>query len=139
MIALLVTPAAAAGLADGRARTGGEVVSSTALTGQPPGTATADETKFSGCGGFTVLPASVKNVNLPNGTQIWVTIDFKAVGLITLSRGSGSMTPYNLGRFGVLMDAVRISSSLPDVGAFQQSSSAGVSHDLVVRQPGTPP
>jgi hypothetical protein len=30
------------------------------------------------------------------------------------------MTPYNLGRFGVSMDAVRIFSSLPDVGTFQQ-------------------
>jgi len=62
----------------------------------------------------------VKKVNLPEGTQLWVTLDFFAVGTITLRHGAGSMIPYNLGRFGVSMDAVRIFSSLPDVGPFQQ-------------------
>jgi Putative Ig domain/Abnormal spindle-like microcephaly-assoc'd, ASPM-SPD-2-Hydin len=98
-----------------------EPLSGPSFNGQTPrGTATANETKFSGCGGFSVLSASVKKVNLPNGTQLWVTIDFKPVGIITLKNGSGSMTPYNLGRFGVSMDAVRIFSSLPDVSPFQQ-------------------
>ena len=105
-------------------QTGGkltEALSGPSINGQTPsGTATANETKFSGCGGFTVLSASVKKVNLPNGTQLWVTIDFKPVGTITLKNGSGSMTPYNLGRFGVSMDAIRIFNSLPDVSTFQQ-------------------
>ncbi len=46
--------------------------------------------------------------------SLWVTIDFKPVGTITVSHGSGSMAPYNLGDFGVSMDQVRVFSSLPD-------------------------
>ncbi len=59
-------------------------------------------------------------MNLPDGTQLWVTLDFKPVGTITLKNGSGSMTPYNLGDFGVSMDQVRVFSSLPDISPFQQ-------------------
>ena len=105
-------------------QTGGklkEALSGPVFNGQTPtGTALADETQFSGCGGFSVLSVSVKKVNLPDGTQLWVTLDFNPVGTITLSHGSGSMTPYNLGRFGVSMDQVRVFSSFPDVGTFQQ-------------------
>ena len=105
-------------------QTGGKLterLSGPSFNGQiPNGTATADETQFSGCGGFSVLSVGVKKVNLPEGTQLWVTLDFFAVGTITLRHGAGSMIPYNLGRFGVSMDAVRIFSSLPDVGSFQQ-------------------
>jgi hypothetical protein len=67
----------------------------------------------------------VKNVNLPNGTQLWVSLDGLPVGTITLSRGSGSMTPYNLGRFGVSMDQLKVFSSLPDISTFQQILSGG--------------
>ncbi len=105
-------------------QTGGklkEALSGPSFNGQTPsGTAIADETQFSGCSGFSVLSVGVKKVNLPDGTQLWVTLDFKPVGTITLKNGSGSMTPYNLGDFGVSMDQVRVFSSLPDVGAFQQ-------------------
>ena len=65
------------------------------------------------------MVASVKKVNLPDGTQLWVTMDFKPVGTITLSHGSGSMTPYEIS-FRFSMDGVRIYSSLPDVSPFQQ-------------------
>ena len=105
-------------------QTGGklkEALSGPSFNGQVPnGTALADETQFSGCGGFSVLSVSVKKVNLPDGTQLWVTLDFKPVGVITLRHGSGSMVPYNLGRFGVSMDQVRVFSSFPDVSPFQQ-------------------
>ena len=47
-------------------------------------TALADETQSSRCGGFSILSVSVKRVNLPNGTQLWVTLDFNSVGVITL-------------------------------------------------------
>jgi hypothetical protein len=40
--------------------------------------------------------------------------------MITLSHGSGTMPTYNMGRFGVSMDAVRVYSSLPDISTFQQ-------------------
>ena len=110
-------------------QTGGkpkEALSGPSFNGQTPsGTATVDETKFSGCGGFSVLSTQVTKVNLPDGTKLWVTLDFGPVGTITLSHGSGSMPAYNLGRFGVSRDQIRIYSSLPDVGAFQQILSGG--------------
>lgn len=98
-----------------------ETLSGPSFNGQvPSGTAIADETRFSACGGFSVLSVSVTKVNLPNGARLWVTLDFKPVGTITLNQGSGSMTPYNLGRFGVSRDQIRVYSSLPDLAPFQQ-------------------
>ena len=105
-------------------QTGGtlrETLSGSPIGGKTPrGEAVADETKFSGCGGFSLLAAQVKDVNLPDGTVLWVTLDFKPVGTITPRAGSGTMAQYNMGRFGVSRDAVRVYSSLPDVNAFQQ-------------------
>jgi hypothetical protein len=86
----------------------------------PSGQATADETRFSGCGGFSLLSVSVKNVNLPDGAQLWVTLDFGPVGTITLRGGSGTMPTYNLGRFGVSRDQIRVYGALPDVPGAQQ-------------------
>ncbi len=97
--------------------------SSNGLT--PTGTALANETQFSGCGGFSILSVSVKKVNLPSGTQLWVTLDGFPVGTITLSHGSGSMAPCNLGDFGVSMDQVAVFSTLPDLTPFQQILSGG--------------
>src|SRR4051812_43561780 len=86
----------------------------------PSGQATADETRFSGCGGFSLLAVQVKDVNLPDGTQLWVTLDFGPVGTITLRGGAGTMATYNLGRFGVSNDDVRVYSAPPDVGTSKQ-------------------
>ena len=105
-------------------QTGGtlrEALSGSAIGGQTPsGQASADESQFSGCGGFSVLSVQVKNVKLPDGTRLWVTLDFKAVGTITLRGGSGTMAQYNLGRFGVSRDAVRVYDAPPDVATAQQ-------------------
>jgi hypothetical protein len=105
-------------------QTGGtvrEALSGSALGGQTPsGQATVDESKFSGCGGFSVMTAQVKNVNLPNGTVLWVSLDFKPVGTITLQGGSGTMAQYNLGDSGVSRDSVRVYSALPDIASSQQ-------------------
>jgi len=86
----------------------------------PSGVATADETKFSGCGGFSLLSVQVKNVNLKDGTVLWVTLDFKPVGMIIVSRGSGTMPTDNMGRFGVSRDQVRVYSALPDISTSTQ-------------------
>ncbi|HST46259.1 choice-of-anchor D domain-containing protein [Jatrophihabitans sp.] len=86
----------------------------------PSGTANADESKFSGCGGFSLLSVNVSNVNLADGTQLWVTLDFGPVGVITLKSRTGTMPTYNMGQFGVSRDQIRVYSSLPDNGAFQQ-------------------
>lgn len=93
-----------------------------AINGQTPtGTALVNETQFSGCGGFSTLSVSVKKVNLPDGTQLWATLDGLPVGTITLSRGSGTMATYNLGHFAPGgMDRVTIFNSFPDTSPFQQ-------------------
>jgi putative Ig domain-containing protein/HYDIN/CFA65/VesB family protein len=105
-------------------QTGGtlkESLSGPAFNGRTPsGRATADETQFSGCGGFSLLSVQVNNVNLPDGTQLWVTLDFGPVGTITLQGGSGTMATYNMGRFGVSRDQIRVNSALPDVSGAQQ-------------------
>ena len=105
-------------------QTGGvlkESLSGSAFNGRTPsGQATADETRFSGCGGFSLLSVQVKDVNLPDGTQLWVTLDFGPVGTIVLRGGSGTMATYNMGRFGVSRDQIRVSSALPDMGGAQQ-------------------
>jgi hypothetical protein len=105
-------------------QTGGklrESLSGSAIGGRTPsGEATADESQFSGCGGFSLLSVQVKNVNLPDGTVLWVTLDFGAVGTITLRAGSGTMAQYNMGRFGVSNDDVRVYSALPDISSSRQ-------------------
>lgn len=105
-------------------QTGGtlrESLSGSTLNGKTPsGVATADETKFSGCGGFSLLSVQVKNVNLKDGTVLWVTLDFMPVGMITVSRGSGTMPTDNMGRFGVSFDHVRVYSALPDISTSTQ-------------------
>lgn len=105
-------------------QTGGklkEPLSGPVFNGQTPtGTAFADETQFSGCGGFSVLTVAVKKVNLPAGTRLWVTLDFGPVGTITVNGGAGTMAPYNMGQFGVSRDQVRVYSALPDISTSQQ-------------------
>jgi hypothetical protein len=105
-------------------QTGGvlkEPLSGSSFNGRTPsGQATADETRFSGCGGFSLLSVQVQDVNLPDGTQLWVTLDFGPVGTITLRGGSGTMATYNMGRFGVSNDDVRVYSALPDISTSQQ-------------------
>jgi Abnormal spindle-like microcephaly-assoc'd, ASPM-SPD-2-Hydin len=97
-------------------------LSGPAISGQTPsGTGTSNETKLSGCGGFALFTVQVKNVNLPDGTVLWVTFDGLAVGEINLSRGSGTMPSYNFGDFSVGgFDQVRVFDSLPDASPFQQ-------------------
>lgn len=98
-----------------------ERLSGPAFNGRTPsGSAVSDETRFSGCGGFSLLSAQVKDVNLPDGTVLWVTLDFGPVGTITLRGGSGTMATYNMGRFAVSRDQVRVYSSLPDLPSYQQ-------------------
>jgi Putative Ig domain/Abnormal spindle-like microcephaly-assoc'd, ASPM-SPD-2-Hydin len=105
-------------------QTGGvlkEALSGSSFNGKTPsGQASADETRFSGCGGFSLLSVQVKDVNLPDGSVLWVTLDFKPVGTISLRSGSGTMPTYNMGRFGVSNDDVRVYSALPDISSSQQ-------------------
>jgi hypothetical protein len=62
----------------------------------PSGQGIGDQSQLTACGGFTVIRASVKNVNLPNGTVLWVTLGGEPIGRITLSNGAGTMAPWTL-------------------------------------------
>ncbi|MDQ6617715.1 MAG: hypothetical protein M3083_23920, partial [Actinomycetota bacterium] len=110
-------------------QTGGtltETLTGPAFNGRTPsGQATSDESQFSGCGGFSVLSVQVSNVKLPDGTALWVTLDFKAVGTITLRGGAGTMSRYNMGDFGVSRDQIRVNSALPDIATARQILGGG--------------
>jgi hypothetical protein len=62
----------------------------------PSGQGIGDQSQLTACGGFAVVRASVKNVNLPNGTVVWVTLGGEPIGRITLSGGAGTMAPWTL-------------------------------------------
>jgi len=96
------------------ATTGFGIADGPAFNGQvPSGTASVNETQF-GCGGFSTLSISVKKVNLPDGAQLWATLDGLPVGTITLNHGSGSMATDNLGDFAPGgMDQVAIFQLIP--------------------------
>lgn len=59
------------------------------------------------------LITQVSGVNLPDGTQLWVTEGALPVGMITLSGGSGSMAPYARPPGG----QVRVFTAFPSPGA----------------------
>ena len=86
-----------------------EPLSGPAINGVvPQGQALADMSRFSS-GGSTTLTVQLKNVNLPDGTVVQVTFDFKPVGAITLSHGEGTLAT-SLGHFGVSRDQVRVNN-----------------------------
>ena len=74
----------------------------------PGGEAIADVSQFA-AGGVTTLTVRISGVNLPDGTPLQVTFDFKPIGTITLSRGAGTVVA-NLGHFAVSFDQVRVTS-----------------------------
>jgi hypothetical protein len=68
-----------------------------AIAGQTPsGQGVGDQSQLTACGGFTIIRTSVKNVNLPNGTVLWVTLGGEPIGRITLTGGAGTMAPWTL-------------------------------------------
>jgi len=93
-----VTPVPAAG--DRRcqqAPSEGSTLTATGAIGgvKPSGSAPIDVSHFTACGGYYVINASVKNVNLPDGTVLWVKLSSGGlIGTITLSGGAGSMAPF---------------------------------------------
>jgi hypothetical protein len=87
-----------------------ETLSGAAIGGiVPQGQALADESQFS-TGGSTILTVQIKNVNLPDGTVLPVTLDFTSVGSITLGNREGTMRT-SLGHFGVSRDQVRVNKN----------------------------
>jgi hypothetical protein len=93
----------------GLAGTVKEALSGPAIEGVvPEGEAQADMSQFAS-GGATILTVRIRNVNLPDGTLLQVTLDFTPVGTITLSRREGTLTT-SLGHFGVSRDQVRVNT-----------------------------
>lgn len=91
-----------------------EPLTGAAIAGKvPSGQAVGDESQLTACGGFTTIAASVKDVNEPNGTVLWVSLDFKLIGQITLNGGSGTMKAYDAGDFGLFFDQIRIDDQSP--------------------------
>ena len=63
----------------------------------PSGQGIGDQSQLTACGGFTVIRVSVTNVNLPNGTPLWVTLGGgQVIGRIVLNGGSATMSPWTL-------------------------------------------
>ena len=72
----------------------------------PEGQALADQSQYL-TGGSTILAVQVKNVNLPDGTVLTVSLDFSPVGSITLAKREGTLRT-SLGHFAVSRDQVRV-------------------------------
>ncbi|HXT32265.1 MAG TPA: hypothetical protein VN716_23350 [Vicinamibacterales bacterium] len=84
-----------------------ETLTGAAINGvTPSGEAVADMSMFCS-GGSTSLTVNVRNVNLADGVALQVTIDFKPIGTIALSGGSGRLVT-SLGHFAVSFDQVRV-------------------------------
>src|SRR6476619_2842039 len=84
-----------------------ETLTGAAINGvTPSGEAVADMSKFCS-GGSTSLTVDVRNVKLADGVALQVTIDFKPIGTIALSGGSGRLVT-SLGHFAVSFDQVRV-------------------------------
>jgi hypothetical protein len=94
-----------------------EPLSGPALNGQAPsGTATLTNNDGNeDCA--TSLLTQVSGVNLPDGTQLWITYESVPVGMITLNSGTGSMTPYLRPNTAYGHDKVRIYTSFPSASA----------------------
>lgn len=103
--------ALAAGIA-GPALAGGttvtEKLSGPAIGGiLPEGEARCDESQFLS-GGPSFLTVQVKNLNLPVGTTLTISIDGGPVGTLTLSRMEGTMTT-NIGHHALSHDELTVS------------------------------
>jgi hypothetical protein len=66
-----------------------------AIAGKTPsGQANADQSKLTACGGYVTINVTVKDINLANGTVLWVTLSGRPIGRITISNGSATMPPF---------------------------------------------
>jgi putative Ig domain-containing protein/HYDIN/CFA65/VesB family protein len=73
-------------------------LSGPAIAGKTPtGQAIGDQSKLTACGGFVTINVSVKNVNVPNGTVLWVVMrGGPPIGTLTINNGAATMKPYVL-------------------------------------------
>jgi hypothetical protein len=86
----------------------------------PSGQGIGDQSQLTACGGFTVIRASVKNVNLPNGTALWVTLGGEPIGRVTLSNRAATMQPWTLAIGTLRKQSIGVFTQ-PPTGALAQS------------------
>ena len=80
----------------------------------PSGQGIGDQSQLTACGGFTVIRVSVKNVNLPNGTPLWVTLGGgQVIGRIVLNGGSATMSPWTLAISTLRKQSIQIYTQPP--------------------------
>ena len=61
----------------------------------PSGQGLGDQSQLTACGGYTKITAQVKNVNLPDGSVLWVALSGGGtIGRITLSNHSATMPAF---------------------------------------------
>jgi hypothetical protein len=61
----------------------------------PSGQGLGDQSQLTACGGYTKITAQVKNVNLPDGTVLWVALSGGGtIGRITLTNHSATMPAF---------------------------------------------
>jgi Putative Ig domain/Abnormal spindle-like microcephaly-assoc'd, ASPM-SPD-2-Hydin len=102
-----------------------EALTGPAIAGKTPsGQAAEDESHLTACGGYGTLTASAKDVNLPNGTVLWVYLDDDPIGVITLSGGAGSMKPFII-QFGLSFDQITMVAGPPPVTLTQTTVLSG--------------
>jgi hypothetical protein len=86
----------------------------------PSGQGIGDQSQLTACGGFTIIRATVKNVNLPNGTVLWVTLGGEPIGRLTLSNGAATMQPWTLAISTLRKQAMGVFTQ-PPTGTLAQS------------------
>lgn len=79
----------------------------------PAGQGIGDQSQLTACGGFTVIHVSVKDVNLPNGTPLWVTVGGQVIGRIVLNGGSATMQPWTLAISTLRKQSIQIYTQVP--------------------------
>jgi hypothetical protein len=105
---------------------GKEALTGPAIAGRTPtGQAIADESQLTACGGYTILNVSVSNVNLPDGTVLWVYLGGGAVGTVTLHAGTATMRPFNLGGVAPRFASVSLIDGPPPIVPTQSTIVSG--------------
>jgi hypothetical protein len=78
------------------------------------------------CGGFTVIHVSVKNVNLPTGTVLWVTLGgSRTIGRFVLNGGSATMASWTLAISSLRKQSIQIYSQPPSGNSLQSPVRSG--------------
>jgi hypothetical protein len=97
-----------------------------AIAGKTPnGQGIGDQSQLTACGGVTIIRVSVSNVNVPNGTVLWVTLGGEPIGRLTISNGAATMQPYTLAISTLRKQGVLVFSQPPSGALIQTAVLSG--------------